>query len=207
MDIKLRLEKEADFRTVENLTREAFWNVYKPGCDEHFVLHNLRKSQDFIKELDFVAELDGVIVGNIVYSKGKIVNENGMEHEVICFGPISVLPSFQSKGIGKKLIEHTSEIAKAMGFKAIVIFGNPAYYQRFGFKAAEKFDIHTADGKNFDAFMVKELSEGSLQGVSGRFIDSEAFKVNNEAFEMFDKAFPPKEKKVTDTQLKEQDYE
>ena len=152
--------------------------------------------------MDFVAELDGTIVGNIVYSKGKIVNENGMEHEVICFGPISVLPSFQNKGIGKKLIEHTiRRLRKTMGFKAIVIFGHPAYYHRFGFEAAEKFDIHTADGKNFDAFMVKELSEGSLQGVSGRFIDSEAFKVNNEAFEMFDKAFPPKEKKVTDTQL------
>lgn len=201
MDIKLRLEKEADFRTVENLTREAFWNVYKPGCDEHFVLHNLRNSQDFIRELDFVAELDGTIVGNIVYSKGKIVNENGVEYEVICFGPISVLPDLQGKGIGRKLIEHTTKIAKDMGFKAIVIFGHPAYYHRFGFKAAEKFDIHTADGKNFDAFMVKELSEGSLQGVSGRFIDSEAFKVNNDEFEIFDKAFPPKEKKVTDTQL------
>jgi len=207
LDIKLRFEEETDFRIVENLTREAFWNVYKPGCDEHFVLHNLRKSQDFIKELDFVAELDGVIVGNIVYSKGKIVNENGMEHEVICFGPISVLPDLQGKGIGKKLIEHTSRIAKDMGFKAIVIYGHPDYYHRFGFVNAEKFDIHTADGKNFDAFMVKELSEGRLQGVAGNFIDSEAFKVNNEAFEMFDKSFPPKEKKVTNTQLKEQDYE
>ena len=202
MNIQLCREEEKDFRTVENLTREAFWNVYKPGCDEHFVLHNLRNSQDFIRELDFVAELDGTIVGNIVYSKGKIVNENGMEHEVICFGPISVLPSFQNKGIGKKLIEHTTKIAKDMGFKAIVIFGNSAYYHRFGFEAAEKFNIHTADGKNFDAFMVKELSEGNLQGVSGRFIDSEAFKVNNDEFEMFDKSFPPKEKEVTDTQLK-----
>jgi len=202
LNVQLRCEEETDFRTVENLTREAFWNIYKPGCDEHFILHNLRKSQDFIKELDFVAELDGAIVGNIVYSKGKIVNENGMEYEVICFGPISVLPDLQGKGIGRKLIEHTSRIAKDMGFKAIVIFGNPAYYHRFGFEAAEKFDIHTANGKNLDAFMVKELSEGSLRRVSGRFIDSEAFKVNNEAFEMFDKSFPPKEKKVTDTQLK-----
>ncbi|MGV8025556.1 MAG: GNAT family N-acetyltransferase [Anaerolineaceae bacterium] len=207
MDITLRFEEEADFRTVENLTREAFWNVYKPGCDEHLVLHNLRSSQDFIPELDFVAELDGAVVGNIVYSKGKIVNENGMEHEVICFGPISVLPACQNKGIGRRLIEHSAEVAKAKGFKAIVIFGNPAYYQRFGFEDAEKFDIHTSDGKNFAAFMVKELLEGSLQGISGRFIDSEAFKVNNEELEMFEKAFPPKEKKVTDTQLKEQDYE
>ena len=206
MDITLRLEEEADFRTVETLTREAFWNIYKPGCDEHFILHNLRKSQDFIKELDFVAELDGAVVGNIVYSKGKIVNDAGIAHEVICFGPISVLPSCQNKGIGRRLIEHSAEVAKAMGFKAIVIFGNPAYYHRFGFEDAEKFDIHTSDGKNFAAFMVKELSEGSLQGISGRFIDSEAFKADSSELEVFDQQFPPKEKMVTDTQLKEQDY-
>jgi predicted N-acetyltransferase YhbS len=201
LDIMLRLEEEKDFKIVENITREAFWNVYKPGCNEHFILHNLRNSQAFIKELDFVAEMDGSIVGNIVYSKGKVVDDDGMEHEVIGFGPISVLPSCQGKGIGEKLINHTVEMAKAMGFKAIIIFGNPAYYHRFGFDNAKKFDIHTADGENFDAFMVKELSEGSLQGISGRFIESDAFKVNSNEFEAFDMQFPPKEKKVTNTQL------
>jgi len=89
----LRLEEEKDFKIVENITREAFWNVYKPGCNEHFILHNLRNSQAFIKELDFVAEMDGSVVGNIVYSKGKVVDDDGMEHEVIGFGPISVLPA------------------------------------------------------------------------------------------------------------------
>lgn len=158
-----------------------------------------RHSQDFIRELDFVAELGGAIVGNIVYSKGKVVKNEGIAHEVICFGPISVRPDYQGQGIGKQLIEHTSEIAKAMGFKAIVIFGNPAYYHRFGFEDAEKFDIHTADGKNFDAFMAKELSEGSLQGISGRFIESETFKVVSSEFEIFDQQFPPPKKSWSPT--------
>ena len=122
------------------------------------------------------------------------MNDAEVGHEVICFGPISVLPSYQGKGIGGKLIKHTSEIARVMGFKAIVIFGNPSYYHRFGFDPAEKYGIQTADGKNFEAFMVKELSSGSLQGVSGRFFADEAFNVNNEEFELFDQAFPPKEK-------------
>lgn len=201
MHITLRLEEEKDLRTVENLTREAFWNVYRPGCIEHFVLHKLRSSPAFIKELDLVAELDGKIVGNIVYSKAVIVDDADAKHEVIGFGPLSVLPACQRQGIGAKLIEHTAEIAKEMGFKAIIIFGDPSYYHRFGFENAEKFDIHTAEGENFDPFMAKELYAGSLQGITGRFLEDAAFNVKQEEFELYDKEFPPKEKQVTDTQL------
>lgn len=201
MNIKLRVEEEKDFRTVENLTREAFWNVYRPGCTEHFILHKLRTSPAFIKELDFIAELGGEIVGNIVYCKALVVDDAGVKHEVIGFGPLSVLPSYQRRGIAARLIEHTVEIAKKMGFKAIIIFGDPAYYHRFGFKNAEIFDIHTAEGENFDAFMAKELYPGSLRGITGRFFEDEAFKVSEEEFALFDKEFPAKEKIVTDTQL------
>ncbi len=201
MNITLRIEDEKDFRTIENLTREAFWNVYRPGCNEHFILHKLRSSQAFIKELDFVAELGGEIVGNIVYSKAIVVDNAGIKQEVIGFGPISVLPSYQKQGIGAKLIEHTVEIAREMGFKAIIIFGDPSYYHRFGFENAEKYDIHTEEGENFEPFMAKELYAGSLQGIMGRFFEDEAFNVNEEEFELFDKEFTAKEKKVTDTQL------
>ena len=207
MDIILRLEEEKDYRCVENLTREAFWNVYKPGCDEHFLLHQMRRSPDFIPELDFVAEMHGEVVGNIAYTRAKVVSEDGAENPVICFGPLSVLPAFQGKGIGSRLIEHTCAVARTMAFKAVLIFGNPAYYQRFGFKNAQCFKISTANGKNFDAFMAKELYEGGLQGISGRFLDSEVFKVDQEQCELFDSQFPPKEKLVTDTQLKEEDFQ
>lgn len=201
MNITLRIEEAKDYRAVENLTREAFWNVYKPGCSEHFILHKLRSSPAFIKELDFVAELDGEIVGNIIYSKAMVVDDAGTKHEVIGFGPISVSPSCQRQGIGARLINYTVEIAKEMGFKAIIIFGDPSYYHRFGFKNAEIFDIHTAEGENFDPFMAKELYAGSLQGITGRFFEDGAFNVDEEELELFDRDFPTKEKKVTDTQL------
>ncbi len=202
MNSNLRLEEENDFRTVENLTREAFWNVYKPGCDEHFVLHNLRNSPNFITRLDFVAELDGKIVGNIVYSRCSVVSDIGKTQEVLTFGPVGVLPAYQGQGIGSLLIRNTLQLAGQMGYKAVLIFGDPAYYHRFGFEAAQKFAISTAEGENFDAFMVKELTAGSLQGISGRlFLDDVFFNIDQDELERYDSTFPPKEKKVTDTQL------
>jgi len=202
MSLIIRLEKENDYQEVERLTREAFWDVYKPGCDEHLVIHKIRKVPAFIPELDFVAVKDNRIVGNIVYSKAKVVDNENKEHEVIVFGPISVLPTFQGQGIGAALIEHTKEAAKGMGYKAIVIFGNPIYYHRFGFKKAESFGISTAEGKNFDAFMALELYRGSLHGITGKFYADSAFKVESEELEAFEKNFPYKEKHITDSQLK-----
>lgn len=202
MNISLRFERESDYEEVENLTREAFWDVYKPGCDEHLLAHKLRKVQAFIPELDFVAEYDNQIVGNIMYSKAKIVDERGFEHELLTFGPVSVLPSHQKAGIGSQLINHTIKLSKEMGYRAIVIFGNPAYYHRFGFTSADKFGITTADGQNFDAFMALELFDGALQNISGRFHENLVFHVDKEELESFEKKFPFKEKHVTDTQLK-----
>jgi len=203
LKIDLRLEEEKDYRTVEELTREAFWNVYQPGCDEHFILHNIRNTPNFISELDFVAELDGKIVGNIIYMKAKVISDAGKEEEVISFGPVSVLPAYQGQGIGNLLIEHTMELAKQLGYKAVVIYGNPAYYHRFGFENAEKYGISTAEGKNFEEFMAKELTDGRLNGISGKLhLDELFFNIDKEQLEQYDKIFPTKEKKVTDTQLK-----
>lgn len=202
MNIKIRLENKDDFREVENLTREAFWDVYKPGCDEHLVLHNLRNSSSFIKELDFVAVIDGKIVGNIVYSKASVTDDKNICHEVLVMGPLCVAPSLQKKGIGTKLIDHSLTKAKEMGFKGVILFGNPAYYSRFGFENAKKYNIQTSDGKNFDPFMALELSKNSLQGVCGRLHADPVFEVDKNELEDFDKQFPPKEKHVTDTQSK-----
>lgn len=198
----IRLENKNDYREVENLTREAFWDIYKPGCDEHLIVHKIRNTSSFIPELDFVAVRDNQIVGNIIYSKSKVLGVDNNEHEVISFGPISVLPSLQKKGIGSTLIEHTIEMAKDMGYKAVFIFGNPAYYHRFSFENAERFRISTSEGLNFDAFMALELYKDSLKGMSGKFYMSPVFEVSLEDIEDFEKSFPYKEKHVTDTQLK-----
>lgn len=201
INIEICLESEKDFREVENLTREAFWNLYHPGCTEHFVIHTLRESSAFIKELDFVAYHDGLIVGNIMYSKAKVLNNDGYESEVLCMGPLSVLPSYQGKGIGSMLMKHTLRVAKDLGFNAVIIFGDPNYYKRFGFKNAEIYNIQTSMGENMEAFMALELYDGALDKVVGKFYEDEVFHVEEKDVENFDKQFPYKEKLVTDTQL------
>jgi putative acetyltransferase len=200
MDIIIRRENESDYRTVEELTREAFWNLYVPGCSEHFVLHNLRKNRDFIPELDFIAEKEGKIVGNIVYSRGIIKDRQGAEKAVICFGPISVLPALQKQGIGSALINHSIVAAKAMGYPAICIYGDPRYYSRFGFRCAEKYDIKTPDDKFAVALLALELKHGILNNMAGRFVESLAFEIDEEQLAEFDTTFAFKEKSETDSQ-------
>lgn len=202
MDILIRLEEENDFRNVEHITREAFWDVYRPGCCEHLVVHKIRKVPAFIKELSYVACEDDKVVGNIIYSRAKVVNQENKEFEVLCMGPLGVLPSCQGKGIGSLLMNYTIQKAKEQGFKAIIIFGNPDYYRRFGFVNAEKYGIQTSSGENFDAFMALEQFDGALDGINGKFYDDKVFDVKDEELEVFDKGFPYKEKHVTDTQLK-----
>ena len=199
-DLVIRREEKEDYRTVEQLVREAFWNLYVPGCNEHYILHNLRKSSDFIPELDFVAEQGGQIVGQIAYSRGIIKDKQGEDKGVITFGPVSVLPAFQRRGIGSALIIHTIDLARDMGYPAICIYGDPRYYSRFGFRCAEKYEIKTADDKFAVALQVLELRQGALNNVSGRFIESVAFSVDETGFARYDATFPFKEKKETDSQ-------
>lgn len=134
MNISIRPEEENDFKNVEHMIREAFWDLYQPGCVEHLIAHNMRKSPDFVKELDYVACDGDTIVGNIIYSRAKVVNDENDEFEVLCMGPLGVLPSYQKKGIGSLLMNNTIEKARQLGYKAIFIFGNPEYYNRFGFR-------------------------------------------------------------------------
>lgn len=192
-DLGLRNETVLDYRTVEELTREAFWNNHVPGCDEHYLLHIMRKADSFICELDIVAEVNGKIVGNIVYTKAKIVEDNGVCHNVISFGPISVLPAFQGKGIGRILIEYTKTMAKELGYTAILIYGDPDYYSRSGFTAAENYKIGTSDNMYAVPLQALELYPGSLSNISGRFLEDEIYDIDEMAAKEFEQGFSPKE--------------
>ena len=199
MEIFLRLEEEKDYKIVENLTREAFWNNYVPGCDEHLLIHNLRKAKDFIKELDFVALYNENIIGNIIYVKSKII-DNFIEHTVLTFGPVSVLPEYQNKGIGSKLINHTIKLSKEMCYKAIIIYGDPEYYKRFGFKASKEYKITNGENKYPVALLVLELYPNALNCIEGIFNEGKIYEVNKNELEDFDKQFMKKEKGYSKTQ-------
>jgi len=201
MNIEIRNEIENDYSETENITREAFWDVYKPGCNEHLVLHNLRLSTAFIPELDFVACDNGKVIGNIVYSKA-VVTDGNKKTDVLCMGPLCVLPEYQKKGIGSLLLKTSIKKATSLGFRAVIIFGNPAYYHRFGFASAEAFGIKTKEGLNFDAFMALELFKGALEGINGSFFEDKAFEVKEEELEKFESRYPHKEKHVREGQLK-----
>jgi len=195
MNINIRLEAPADYRAVEELTREAFWGMSHPTCDEHYLVHLLRKSPAFVPELDFVAEINrnssqGVsplggeeakLIGNVMYSKAKVIAKDGSENEVLTFGPLSVLPEYWDKGVGSKLMRHSILEAKRLGYKAIIFYGHPDYYPRFGFQNAAAFGITTQDDKNFDALMAMELYDGALDGVSGAFCEDGVFALCGEA--------------------------
>lgn len=200
--ITIRLETPNDYRETEVIVREAFWDVYKPGCDEHLVIHKVRKSSAYVKELDIVACDGEKIVGVVICPKAKIVNEKNQEFTTLSM-MVGVLPSYQKKGIGSMLIKKVIDKARLLEFKGIVIFGNPEYYPRFGFKNAKEYGIQTSDGKNFDPFMALELYENSLNGMQGRFYEDPAFHpAGSDELEVFEKKFPYKEKHVTETQLK-----
>lgn len=193
MDIELRREQPADYSETENVTREAFWNHYSPACSEHYLLHVMRDCPAFVPELDIVAVCDGKIVGNIVYMKSVIRADNGNSYEVLSLGPISVLPEYQRKGIGGRMIEYTRDIARRMGFAAILLCGDPDYYSRQGFLSAETFGIRTEDDMYADALQVCPLSERAMSGMKGRYIEDSIYQIDESAASDFDKHFPPKE--------------
>lgn len=201
MDITLRRESPDDVRKVEALTRAAFWNVYRPGCSEHYLLHLMRDSASFISELDVVAEFRGVLAGSIVYTRSNIITPSG-PFETVTFGPVSVLPEYQNIGIGKALISYTLREAARLGHKAVVIFGDPDYYRRFGFRPAEVFNISMEDGRKSPAMQALELAPGALDGAAGRFRADPVFNIDEAEAERFDKLFPYMEKGEAPSQKK-----
>lgn len=198
--IIIRNETEKDFGKVEMLIREAFWNVNFPGCNEHYVAHVIRSHEDFIPELDLVAELDGKIIGNVMYTKSKLVDEAGNEKDILTFGPLAVLPRYQRMGVGKALLEHSFDIAEKLGYDIIVIFGNPGNYVSRGFKSCQKYNICLEGGVFPTAMLVKELKSGALDGRKMTFYESPAFDINEEKADEFDRSFPPKVKEYRTSQ-------
>ena len=195
--MEFRLEREEEHYVVENLTREAFWDVYRPGCNEHLVLHKLRKEASFIPELDYVAVEDGKVVANIVYSKMFLATPKEVSEKIIGFGPISVLPEYQKKGIGKALIDFTMNKARELGYKAVLIEGSDQYYPRFGFEPASRYQIYLSgmEGEEAPFFMAKELEEGYLKNHGGIYDFNPCYYVDDKQLEVFELQFPEKTKR------------
>ena len=205
--MNIRNEQPNDYREVENLTREAFWNVYRPGCTEHFVLHKYRNNPDFIPELDFVMEEDGKIIGHIMFSKAELVKDDGSMIPSWTFGPISILPGYKRKGYGLKLLNFALEKAKAMGVAFLCMEGNIEFYKHAGFDLASKLKIHYhAEPKESDVpyFLAQELIPGFLNGIEATYCPPKCYFVADEfpeEFAAYEATFPPKEKKVLPGQL------
>ena len=196
-NVIIRRETEADYRAVEELTREAFWNVYVPGASEHYYVHTMRSHPDFIPELAFVLELDGEIIGNIMYTKAWLEDESGNRREILSFGPICVAPKYQRMKLGKLLIEHSFAAAREMGYDVNINFGNPGNYMSRGFVSCKKKNVSFVQEGNFPtALLVCELVPGVLDGKKWMYIPSTAADCCDDtcAVEAFDATFPKKEK-------------
>jgi predicted N-acetyltransferase YhbS len=195
MMLNIRNERESDYKNVEDITRKAFYNVYVPGCMEHYLVHIMRGHEDFIPELDFVIEVDGQIVGNIMYTKSKLTDEGGTEKEIVTFGPVSILPKYQRKGYGKMLIEHSLKRAAELGYEAVVIMGSPANYVGSGFQCCRKYNVCVEKGKYPAAMLVKELKSGALDGRLWFYSDSPVMNVDEREAQAFDDGLEKMEKK------------
>ena len=196
-DYTIRLERSEEHRDVENLVREAFWNVYRPGCSEHYVIHVLRDDPAFVKELDFVMEQNGRLIGQNMFMKTVIQADDGRVIPVLTMGPIGILPELKRQGYGKALLDYSLEKATELGFGAVLFEGNIDFYGKSGFDYASKFGIRYHDlPEDADAsfFLCKELVPGYLDGVTGVYQTPQGYYVDDADVDAFDKAFPPKEK-------------
>lgn len=198
--LSIRNEQPADFERVEQIIRSAFWNLYMPGCNEHYLAHVIRSHEDFLPELDLVAELDGRIIGNIMYTKATLIDESGEEKRILTFGPVCILPEHQRKGYGKALMEESFQRAAAMGYDVIVIFGNPDNYVGRGFKSCKKFNVCLEDGTFPSAMMVKELKPDALDGRKWVYRQSPAFEFDEAEAERFDEGLEYMEKRYQPSQ-------
>ena len=196
-DITIRQEKKEDHRAVEELVREAFWNVYRPGCFEHYVIHVLRDDPAFVKELDLVMEKDGRLIGQNMFMRTRIDADDGRCIPVLTMGPICITPSLKRRGYGKKLLDATLERAAAMGFGAVLFEGNIDFYGKSGFVHARDFGIRYHDlpeGADDSFFLCRELIPGYLRGVKGVYRTPQGYYVDEADVERFDETFPRKEK-------------
>ena len=193
----IRPEKPEDRSAVENLIRESFWNVYRPGCSEHYVMHVLRDDPAFVKELDFVMEKDGKLIGQNMFMKTIIEADDGRVIPVLTMGPIGITPALKRKGYGKALLDYSLEKAAEMGFGAVLFEGNIDFYGKSGFDYASRFGIRYHDlpeDADSSFFLCKELIPGYLDDVTGVYQTPKGYYVPDEEVESFDRLFPYKEK-------------
>ncbi len=196
-NVIIRPEREEEYREVENLVRESFWNVYRPGCLEHYVLHRLRDDPAFVKELDFVMEENGQLIGQNMFMKTVINADDGRVIDVLTMGPIGITPELKRRGYGKKLLDYSLEKATELGFGAVLFEGNIGFYGKSGFDYAGNFGIRYHDlPEDADAsfFLCRELIPGYLDGVTGVYQTPQGYYVDEAEAEDFDQSFPPKEK-------------
>ena len=196
-DVIIRSEKKEEYRKVENLVRESFWNVYKPGCSEHYVLHVLRDDLAFVKELDFVMERDGRLIGQNVFMRTVINSDDGRDIPVLTMGPICIASELKRRGYGKMLLDYSLEKAAEMGFGAVLFEGNIDFYGKSGFDYARRFGIRYHDlpeDADDSFFLCKELKPGYLDEVTGVYQTPQGYYVDDADVDEFDKEFPPKQK-------------
>ncbi len=196
-DYIIRLETKADYNNTENLVREAFWNVYRPGCFEHYVLHVLRDDSAFVQELDFVMEKGGKLIGQNIFMRAEIKADDGRIIPIMTMGPIGILPEYKRQGYGKALLDYSLEKAAEIGAGAVCFEGNIQFYGKSGFRYASEFGIRyhgLPEGEDASFFLCKELISGYLDGITGEYATPKGYFVNEADVEKFDADFPPKQK-------------
>ena len=203
-DCIIRLEKTEEHRETEALVREAFWNVYHPGCLEHYVLNQLRNDEAFVPELNFVMEKDGRLIGQNMFMRAVIKADDGSDLPIMTMGPICITPELQGTGYGKILLDYSLEKAAELGCGALCFEGNINFYGKSGFTYASEFGIRyhgLPEGADASFFLCKELKKGYLDGISGEYTPPKGYFVDEAQAEEFDKQFPPKEKLKLPSQL------
>lgn len=200
--MEIRLEKRTDYKEVEFLVREAFWNIYRPGCHEHFIIHNLRHDSSFIPQLDYIIEEEGRIIAQIAYSTNDICIDGKKTEKAVTLGPVCVHPDYQRQGYGTKIIEYTLEKAEKMDIPYVFTVGDEKFYSRFGFEDASKYNVQFNDvEEETPFFMIKVLNEEKAGDLNAVYMDNEIFTVDENELESFDKNFPPKKKEKREGQL------
>ena len=203
-DYCIRLERKTDHREVENLIRDAFWNVYRPGCLEHYVMHQLRNDPAFVPELDFVLEKDGSLIGQNMFMRAEINADDGRSIPIMTMGPIYIAPSLQRQGFGRRLLDYSLEQAAALSCGAVCFEGNLSFYGKSGFTYAGEFNIRyhgLPEGADASFFLCKELIPGYLDGITGEYTPPHGYFVDEDAAEAFDREFPYKEKQKLPGQI------
>lgn len=203
-NIIIRNERKDEQRLVENLVRESFWNVYRPGCLEHYVLNQLRNDPAFVRELNFVMEKDGKLIGQNIFMRAEIEADDGRKIPIMTMGPIGILPEFKRQGYGKKLLDYSLKKAEEEGCKAVCLEGNIDFYGKSGFSLASQFGIRyygVPEGEDASFFLCKELEPGYFGRITGKYTTPKGYFVDEHEAEFFDKEFPYKEKLKLPSQI------